>query len=95
MPRRREIGYVCSRGHFDFIGDEEYGSCGSKKIATIYAEATHDDADMFEDPYEERDPETGRIWYSSSGYSEADYEESLDESQSHLIGQIACWRERG
>jgi hypothetical protein len=51
--RRREIGYVCHRGHYQFVGEDDYGACGSKKVATIYAEALYPDDDMHSvDEYE-------------------------------------------
>jgi hypothetical protein len=34
-----EIGYVCRRGHFQFIGDPDGDMCGTKRVATIYAKA--------------------------------------------------------
>lgn len=92
VNRRREIGYLCSRGHYIFQGDEDYGSCQSKRMATVYVEAEHPDSEMFSEPYEEADPETGFVWYSSSGYSESEYEQNLDEAQQSLLGKIQDWR---
>ncbi|MDQ0241185.1 hypothetical protein [Arthrobacter bambusae] len=36
MSKSIEIGYLCRRGHFQFIDDPEGDSCGTKKIGTIY-----------------------------------------------------------
>ena len=79
--RRREIGYLCSRGHFVFPGEED--GCATKRIATVYVEADHTDEDMFYEPCSEVD-EDGFVWYSSSGYSVDDYESTLDAALASL-----------
>ena len=61
-------------------------------MATIYVEADYPDGDMFSEAYEEVDPETGKLWYYSSGFSESEYEENLDEAQYGLIDKIFAWR---
>ena len=33
-----ELGYLCLKGHFQFKGDPEGNSCGTKDIGTIYVE---------------------------------------------------------
>jgi hypothetical protein len=38
-PREMEIGYICSRGHFEFEGDPEGDYCGTKRVAGIYVRA--------------------------------------------------------
>lgn len=37
-----EIGYICRKGHFQMNDDPEGGSCGTKKVATIYVEPDED-----------------------------------------------------
>lgn len=38
MSKRIEIGYVCRHGHFQFRDDPDGDTCGTKNVATIYAE---------------------------------------------------------
>jgi len=40
MSVRIEIGYVCHKGHFQFKDDPDGEACGTKNVATIYAEAS-------------------------------------------------------
>lgn len=35
MPKKIEVGYLCSRGHFVLEGDPE-DSCQSKRVGTVY-----------------------------------------------------------
>ncbi|MBT2537230.1 hypothetical protein [Arthrobacter sp. ISL-69] len=39
LSERIEIGYVCRQGHFQFKDDPAGDSCGTKRVATIYAKA--------------------------------------------------------
>jgi hypothetical protein len=40
MNNRIKVGYVCGRGnHVQLVGQDDYGSCGTKQIATIWIEA--------------------------------------------------------
>lgn len=81
----REIGYVCRRGHYVFDGEDEYGYCGTKRIAGIYVRK--DDAVEFYPPGSD---DMG-TW---SGYSEADYSDDLDQAQAQIVRVKAEW-ERG
>lgn len=91
MRQKQEIGYLCSRGHFEFYADPEQGPCASKKVALLFVEALADDDEMFYGPTEEAD-ETGFVWYSSSGYSREDYQETVDDATASLTERITAWR---
>ena len=78
----REIGYVCSRGHYVFAGDEEYGACETKRIAGIFVRK--DQEVEFYEPYEESD-EKGLVWLSVYGYSEQDYTNDVDAAHDSLM----------
>lgn len=34
-----EIGYVCLHGHFQFHGDSDGDTCGTKRVGTVYVRA--------------------------------------------------------
>lgn len=78
----REIGYVCGRGHYVFVGDEEYGTCGTKRIAGIFVRKDQDVE--FYEPYDDTG-ENGLVWFSSCGYSEQDYANDLDAAHDSLM----------
>lgn len=40
MSKEIEIGYVCSKGHYVFTGDE--GGCGSKRVAGVFVRVDGD-----------------------------------------------------
>jgi hypothetical protein len=40
MANEIEIGYVCSKGHYVFKGDEE--GCGSKRVAGLFVRQDED-----------------------------------------------------
>lgn len=89
--RKREIGYVCARGHYVFEGEEDWTACGSKKIAILYTEAIETDREFFYDAFEGSDEE-GNVFYSSSGYSADDYEQELDEAHDRMLTTLRLYR---
>lgn len=39
QPNRRQIGWLCSHGHFEFFADPEYDThCGAHNAAQVYVE---------------------------------------------------------
>lgn len=40
MSKEIEIGYVCSKGHYVFKGDEN--GCGSKRVAGVFVRVDED-----------------------------------------------------
>lgn len=55
-PTRIEIGYVCSKGHFQFHDDPDGGGCASKDIGTIYVETnewTHTSPEILQEAVKE------------------------------------------
>lgn len=85
--RQIEIGYVCSHGHYAFYADPEGTSCGSKRVAGIYADREAE----FYAPYERAD-EDGHVWLTSCGYSEEDYIDNIKQAEASLAEKIAAWR---
>jgi len=54
MKRRVEIGYLCSRGHFQFNDDPEGDSCRTKIIGKVYVKPIRGAyTDMFEEAVSE------------------------------------------
>jgi hypothetical protein len=88
--QRVEIGYVCSHGHYAFYADPEGTSCGSKRVAGVYAE--RDPGVEFYGPYEAAD-ETGFVYFSSCGYEEDEYVENIKQAEASLAEKIAAWRQ--
>jgi hypothetical protein len=89
VPERVEIGYLCSHNHFVFHDDPDGGGCGSKRIAGVYVE--RDPGVEFYEPYEKAD-ETGFVYFSTCGYAEEEYDETLEFAKKSLLGKIAFWR---
>lgn len=90
MSQKIEIGYLCSRGHIVFRDHED--GCSTKRIAGVFIE--RDEGVEFCEPHEEADPETGFVWYSSSGYSESDYLECVDEALRHIAEWRSFWEKQ-
>jgi len=87
--QRVEIGYVCSHGHYALYADPEGTSCGSKRVAGIYAE--RDPGVTFHAPYEAAD-ETGFVCFTSGGYEEDEYVDNIRQAEASLAEKIEAWR---
>lgn len=87
--QRVEIGYLCSHGHYAFYADPEGTSCASKRIAGIFVE--REPGMEFYEPYEAAD-EDGHVYFTSCGWSEEDYIQSLNEAEVSLESKIGYWR---
>lgn len=71
-PEAVEVGYLCGHGHYIFH-DVGENACGSKRVAALMVVPEVE----FYEPYEKKD-EDGHVWFSSCGYTQEDWDTTLE-----------------
>lgn len=86
-PDAVEVGYLCSHGHYQFhgVGDD---TCGTKRIATLMV-VPEEGVEFYEASLET--DEEGFTYFTSSGYTQDDWDETLEAATISQQRREAAW----